>query len=160
MGHSPFQGGMYLGMMKLPPNYPLEPPISYFMLSPSGGFLFKEGKEVHYLIRPDQKWNPDNCNLRICFAKLLRYWCNIKLVTKLGWGTDKATIEDLAKWSLESCVELCPGFYDLFPAHSPAKQDKQDDDGISASSIADDWELVNFCTGIRHRKQNPSPIQN
>ena len=138
-------------MIFLPPNYPFKPPTSYVMVSPSGGYFFREGIQWNNCLQPKSKWNPVSSSLRDCFVTLLSNW----ITCKLDWNFNELRAEVLAKWSSESCVELCPDFYDLFPAYSSVEHDNKKDDG-SISANTTNWELVDYPPAETLRKQFPT----
>ena len=150
---TPFQGGTYCGMVFLPPNYPLKPPVSLLFLSPSSGRIFAASGRTFtaginlgtLFYELEQKWNPLSGSLRDFFAKLEQNW-NAR---ELDSSIDKARAKVLAKWSLESCVELCPDFYDLFPAYG--------DNSGNVVTVGNEWEVVAF-PKLERRKQKKKKI--
>jgi ubiquitin-protein ligase len=150
---TPFQGGTYCGMVFLPPNYPLKPPSCLLFLSPSSGRIFAaSGRTVTAGIdlatlfyELEQEWNPMSGSLRDFFAKLEQNWNACELDSSI----DKARAKVLAKWSLESCVELCPDFYDLFPAYG--------DNSGNVATVGNEWEVVAF-PKLERRKQKKKKI--
>jgi len=153
---TPFRGGIYCGVVCLSPNYPFQPPKSFVMLSPSGSYFLREGIQWNtFPSTTDKKWNPLTSSLRDYFAKVVSMWVD----GKFDWNFDESKVEVLAKSSLESCVELCPDFDNLFPAYSSAKHsDIQDgDDNTISENVSNEWEIVDFPE--ENRQQSRLPIR-
>ena len=124
---TPTQGGIYCGKIMLAPNYPICPPHSFLMMTPSGIKFFEAGVPRHHGYHG---WNPMKHGLRDYFEGFVKIWQGrdtgrFSWITRYGSVDDnESCVKELAEHSLECCTAVCPNFFDMFPGYRALKRNE------------------------------------